>query len=214
MNKQRLEAFTDGVYAIVITLLILDIRIPDVAASALGPALVRLLPQVVTYVLSFFVVGMYWFAHHRVAHQVKLINGTFTWLNLLWLLFVSVMPFPTSLLGRYPLQFIPIAIYGIDLILTNVTGYVITVYLVKHPELAVAPVPPAALRSLLPVYIISNGIYVAGHRGGRDPALGELRAVRGGPRLAHGAVRAEEQSVSHGERDGRRPRRCGPRRAH
>jgi len=161
MNKQRLEAFTDGVYAIVITLLILDIRNPDVAATALGPALVRLLPQVVTYVLSFFVVGMYWFAHHRVAHQVKLINGTFTWLNLVWLLFVSVMPFPTSLLGRYPLQFIPIAIYGIDLILTNVTGYVITVYLVKHPELAVAPVPPAALRALLPVYIISNGIYVA-----------------------------------------------------
>jgi uncharacterized membrane protein len=161
VNKQRLEAFTDGVYAIVITLLILDIRIPEVPPSDLGAALLRLLPQFITYVLSFFVVGMYWFAHHRVAHQVKLINGTFTWLNLLWLLFVSVMPFPTSLLGRYPLQFIPIAIYGIDLILTNVTGYVITVYLVKHPELAVAPVPPAALRALLPVYIISNSIYVA-----------------------------------------------------
>lgn len=71
LNKQRLEAFTDGVYAIVITLLILDIRIPDVAAAGLGPALVRMLPQVLTYVLSFFVVGLYWVANHRVALNVR-----------------------------------------------------------------------------------------------------------------------------------------------
>ena len=83
MNKQRLEAFSDGVYAIVITLLILDIRIPEVPAESLGPALVKMLPQVFTYVLSFFVIALYWFSHHRVAQHVKLIDGNFVWLNMI-----------------------------------------------------------------------------------------------------------------------------------
>jgi uncharacterized membrane protein len=161
VSKQRLEAFSDGVYAIVITLLILDIRIPEVQPTALGAALVRMLPQVFTYVLSFFVVGLYWFAHHRVSNQVKQIDGTFIWLNLIWLLFVSVMPFPAALLGRYPLQRIPIAIYGIDLILANVTGFLITIYLQNRPELCVTPISSAAVRRQVPIYAITNGIYVA-----------------------------------------------------
>jgi uncharacterized membrane protein len=161
MNKQRLEAFSDGVYAIVITLLILDIRIPEVPSQRLGPALAGMLPQVFTYVLSFFVVGLYWFAHHRVSQNVQRIDGTFIWLNLVWLLFVSVMPFPTSLLGRYPLQAIPTAIYGIDLVLANVTGFLITVYLQRHPDLCVKPISSATLRSQVPVYLITNGMYAA-----------------------------------------------------
>lgn len=86
MNKQRLEAFSDGVYAIVMILLILTIRIPEVPPGSLGKALHALLPEVLTYVLSFFVVALYWFAHHRVSHQVKLVDGTFIWLNFVWLL--------------------------------------------------------------------------------------------------------------------------------
>ena len=160
MNKQRLEAFSDGVFAIVITLLILGIRIPEVPPSGLGEALSKMLPQVFTYVLSFFVVGLYWFAHHRVSHQVRQINGTFIWLNFIWLLTVSVMPFPAALLAGYPLQSIPIAIYGIDLILANVTGFLIIVYLKRHPELCVAPISPAALRSQAVVYAITNGMYI------------------------------------------------------
>jgi uncharacterized membrane protein len=161
MNKQRLEAFSDGVYAIVITLLILDVRIPDVAPGALGAALIHMLPQLSTYVLSFFVVGLYWVAHHRVSHQVKQIDGTFIWLNMVWLLFVSVMPFPTSLLGRYPLQFVPIAVYGIDLILANITGFFLTLYLRDHPDLCVAPISNAAIQAQVPIYAVTNGLYVA-----------------------------------------------------
>jgi uncharacterized membrane protein len=160
MSKQRLEAFSDGVYAIVITLLILDIRIPLVPPSGLGAALLGMLPQVFTYVLSFFVVGLYWFAHHRVSQHVKQIDGTFIWLNLVWLLFVSVMPFPAALLGRYPLQRVPVAVYGIDLILANVTGFLITVYLKNHPELCVSPISAKSLHAQIPIYAVSNGIYV------------------------------------------------------
>lgn len=159
MRKHRLEAFSDGVFAIVITLLILGIRIPEVPPQALGAALSKMLPQVLTYVLSFFVVGLYWFAHHRVADQVKQINGTFIWLNLVWLLPVSVIPFPAALLAGYPLLAIPIAIYGIDLILANIMGLLIIVYLNRHPELCVVPISPTVFRYTLRIYAITNGIY-------------------------------------------------------
>jgi uncharacterized membrane protein len=160
MKKERLEAFTDGVYAIVITLLILDIRIPAVRPEALGAALIAMLPQVFTYVLSFFVIALYWFSHHRVAQQVKLVDGTFVWLNMIWLLFVTIMPFPTALLGRYPLLPIPIAIYGADLILANVTGFIILAYMNAHPELCYTIIDGKVLRSQVPVYALTNGTYI------------------------------------------------------
>ena len=159
MNKQRLEAFSDGVFAIVITLLILDIRIPVVQPTDLGTALVNILPQILTYILSFFIVGLYWHLHHQVAAQIKLIDGAFIWLNLAWLLFVSILPFPTALLGRYPLQPIPLTIYGINLILVNVTGFVILVYSQKHPELRFIPMSSAELRAITPIYVIVNTLY-------------------------------------------------------
>jgi uncharacterized membrane protein len=159
MNKQRLEAFTDGVYAIAITLLILDIRIPEVPYGSLGSALSRMLPQLYAYVLSFFVVGLYWIANHRVARNVKQIDGTVILLNLIWLLFVSVMPFPTALLGRYPLKAIPMTDYGIDLILANATGFFINLYLLRHPELCVTPITPRMLRATVPIYGLTNGLY-------------------------------------------------------
>jgi uncharacterized membrane protein len=161
LSKQRLEAFSDGVFAIVITLLILGIRIPEVQPALLGQALSKMLPQVFTYVLSFFVVGLYWFAHHRVSHQVRQIDGTFIWLNFVWLLTVSVMPFPAALLAGYPLSAIATAVYGVDLILANVTGFLIIVYLKRHPELCFIPISSAALRSQAAVYAVTNGMYAA-----------------------------------------------------
>jgi len=161
LNKQRLEAFSDGVFAIVITLLILDVKIPDVQPTALGAGLVNILPQILTYILSFFIVGLYWHLHHQVAAQIKLIDEVFIWLNLVWLLFVSVLPFPTALLGRYPLQPIPLTIYGINLILVNVTGFVILVYFQRRPELRLKPMSSAELRAIAPIYVAVNGLYVA-----------------------------------------------------
>jgi uncharacterized membrane protein len=159
LSKQRLEAFSDGVFAIVITLLILDIKIPEVHPSALPAALAHLLPQLLTYILSFFIVGLYWHLHHQVATQIKGIDGAFIWLNLVWLLFVSVLPFPTALLGRYPLQPVPLTIYGINLILVNVTGFVILVYFRNHPELRFQPMSVAELRATAPIYVAVNSLY-------------------------------------------------------
>lgn len=160
MNKQRLEAFSDGVFAIVITLLILDIKIPDVQPSALPAALLNIIPQLLTYILSFFIVGLYWHMHHQVATQIKRIDGAFIWLNLLWLLFVSVLPFPTALLGRYSLQPVPLTIYGVNLILVNITGLVILVYIKNHPVLRFQPMSSAELRATIPIYVAVNSLYM------------------------------------------------------
>jgi uncharacterized membrane protein len=135
MNKNRVEAFSDGVFAIVITLLILDIRVPDVDYSQLFSALVALLPRMFAYVISFGVIGVYWLAHHQSLQLVGKLNGFLIWLNLVYLLAVSFMPFPTALLGRYPMQPIPIVIYGLNLIVANATGFMLTLYLRAHPEL-------------------------------------------------------------------------------
>lgn len=158
MNKLRLEAFSDGVFAIVITLLILDIKIPDVPPQILSAALIRLLPQLLTYFMSFFIVGLYWHLHHQVSAAVKYIDEPFIWLNLLWLLFVSILPFPTSLLGRYPLLPVPLTIYGINLILVNITGFVILAYLQRHNELRLSPMSRAQLYALAPFYATVNGL--------------------------------------------------------
>lgn len=159
MNKGRLEAFSDGVFAIVITLLILDIKIPAVQPPELPAALVNILPQLLVYILSFFIVGLYWHLHHQVAAQLKLIDGAFIWLNLVWILFVSVLPFPTALLGRYPLQPLPLTIYGVNLILVNVTGFVILAYSRYRPELRIKPMSAADLRAIAPIYVAVNSLY-------------------------------------------------------
>src|SRR5215470_2874655 len=134
MNKNRVEAFSDGVFAIVITLLILDIRVPDVDYSQLLTSLVALLPRMFAYVISFGVIGVYWVAHHQSLQLIGKLNGFLLWLNLLYLLAVSFMTFPTALLGRYPMQPIPIVIYALNLIVANAIGLALTLYLRAHPE--------------------------------------------------------------------------------
>jgi uncharacterized membrane protein len=159
MNKNRVEALSDGVFAIVITLLILDIRVPDVDYSQLAEALVALLPRIFAYVISFGVIAVYWLAHHQTLHLLGKLSGFTIWINLVYLLAVSFMPFPTALLGRYPLQPIPIVIYGINLIVANVTGLTLTLYLRRHPELRSGYVHRAQHKSNY-MFVFANGSYL------------------------------------------------------
>jgi uncharacterized membrane protein len=160
MEKSRLEAFSDGVFAIVITLLILDIRFPDVPYSQFIEALGSVWPRILAYVLSFIIIGLYWVIHHNSMHAMKKTDRGFLWLNILFLLCVSFIPFPTSLLGRYPFQAWPIVIYGITLITCDVVGYIMVVYVHYHPQLAISGFNEKYLRSHTPVYIIINSAYL------------------------------------------------------
>lgn len=159
MNKSRLEAFSDGVFAIAITLLVLNIRIPDVPYSQLPQALFHALPSISTYVMSFVVIGIYWISHHQSSQYLEKTNRVLLWLNLFLLMLVSFMPFPTSLLGRYPFKEIPVMIYGINLIAANLTGFIILLYVYYHKDLASPKFTKEALKKQLPVYISVNAIY-------------------------------------------------------
>ena len=160
MEKSRLEAFSDGVFAIVITLLILDIRFPEVDYSQFKTTLVSLLPRILAYVMSFIIIGLYWVVHHNSMHALKKTDWGFLWLNTLFLLCVSFIPFPTSLVGRYPFQAGPIIIYGITLILSNAVGYVMLIYVHYHPHLAGPESTKIYLHRHTPIYAVVNGAYL------------------------------------------------------
>ena len=160
MEKSRLEAFSDGVFAIVITLLILDIRFPEVEYNRFGETLISVVPRILAYVMSFVIIGLYWVIHHNSMHAIKRTDRGFLWLNILLLLCVSFIPFPTSLVGRYPFQAGPIIFYGLILIACNAVGYVMLVYVYYHPHLAVAEFSKQYMRSHTPNYVIVNGAYL------------------------------------------------------
>jgi uncharacterized membrane protein len=104
MNKARVESFSDGVFAFAITLLVLGVPIPDLAVADdqhLRVALVRAVHQLVPYITSFATIGIIWLNHHALFHSVERVDHFILTLNLLLLLVVSFIPFPTAMLGRY-----------------------------------------------------------------------------------------------------------------
>jgi len=117
------------------------------------------LPRIFAYVISFGVIGVYWLAHHQSLQLIGKLNGFLIWLNLIYLLAVSFMPFPTALLGRYPMQPIPIVIYGLNLIVANTTGVMLTLYLRAHPELGSGLAHPSSHKSFY-LYGFVNLSYV------------------------------------------------------
>ncbi len=160
MKRTRLESFSDGVIAIVITLLVLSIKIPTVTYNNLPDDLITLLPSVGVYMLSFILIGMYWVFHHYTFRLIREVDGVLIWLNILFLLFISFMPFPTTLMSRYPFQSIPVVIYGINLILCNLTGFLGIIYLRRNPQLASDEFSQPAYKSQRRTYLIVNGLYI------------------------------------------------------
>lgn len=160
MNKQRLEAFSDGVFAIAITLLILDIRLPEVEYNQLKTSLPKIIPNLLSYAMSFIVIGLYWMFHHQYTDRLKRINRPFMFLNLLNLLIISFMPFPTSLLGKYSFTTIPVLIYGFTLMIANLTGFLTVYYVTRHEDLSDGLINKAYLRTQYPMYIAVNSVYL------------------------------------------------------
>lgn len=118
MNKSRLEAFSDGVLAIIITIMILEIKVPkNDSFESLKP----LIPVFLSYVLSFVYVGIYWNNHHHLMHTVKKINASIMWSNLFLLFWLSLIPFGTSWIGSQRLAPIPTCTYGFILLMCAVS---------------------------------------------------------------------------------------------
>src|SRR4051795_2655363 len=113
VTTARLEAFRDGVFAIIITIMVLELRVPD---HADWRALARLTPVFLTYVLSFVNVGIYWVNHHHMFHLCDRVTGRVLWANLHLLFWLSLVPFTTGWMGENHFAAVPTAVYGIDLL--------------------------------------------------------------------------------------------------
>ena len=109
MGKTRLEAFSDGVIAILITIMVLELKVPE--GTGLG-ALRPLVPLFLTYLLSFVVVGIYWNNHHHMLHVTERVNGAILWANLHLLFWLSLVPFVTGWMGENHFAAVPTAAYG------------------------------------------------------------------------------------------------------
>ena len=129
MNKTRLEAFSDGVLAIIITIMVLEFKVPDsVTEEALRP----LFHKFLSYVLSFIYVGIYWNNHHHMMHAAKSVNGAILWANLFLLFWLSLVPFVTAWMGENHFAQWPVIFYGIVLIMNGISYNILVRTLISY----------------------------------------------------------------------------------
>lgn len=122
MQKNRLEAFSDGVLAIIITIMVLELKVPH---SADLQALIPLIPVFLSYILSFIYIGIYWNNHHHLLHATRHINGTVLWANLHLLFWLSLLPFSTGWMGENHFTALPTALYGINLAASAIAYWIL-----------------------------------------------------------------------------------------
>lgn len=129
MKTGRLEAFSDGVIAIIITVMVLNMKAP---IGATFSALKVVLPNFISYIISFIYVGIYWNNHHHLFQAIEHVNGKVLWLNLILLFCLSLLPFSTSWMGDNHFQSIPVLLYGINLLLCAISFILLAKSAAKH----------------------------------------------------------------------------------
>lgn len=129
MGKGRLEAFSDGVIAILITIMVLELKVPHgTEASALRP----LLPVLLSYLLSFVYLAIYWNNHHHLMQAAKGVNGAILWANMHLLFWLSLLPFATAWMGENGFAKVPMACYGGVLLMAGTAYYILVRVLIQH----------------------------------------------------------------------------------
>ena len=127
MNKTRLEAFSDGVFAIIITIMVLEIKVPH---GEDWDSLKPIIPILISYVLSFLFIGVYWVNHHHFMHTVQRVNGSILWANMHLLFWLSIVPVATDWMGESHFAKVPVAVYAALLLCCGI-AYTILEYYVK-----------------------------------------------------------------------------------
>jgi len=129
MTRSRLEAFSDGVLAIIITIMVLELKIPhDASFSALS----EVFPVFISYVLSFVFIGIYWGNHHHLLHTVHHMNTKIMWANMGLLFCLSLIPFSTGWMGENHFDKIPVAVYAMNLFLCAIAFYILQKVIIYH----------------------------------------------------------------------------------
>jgi uncharacterized membrane protein len=136
MSKDRVETFSDGVFAIILTLLVLELHVPNIADhSGLGQyaaAMAPLIPKFVSFVLTFVMIAIHWVSHHYFFRHIRRTPIGLVWLNNLFLLWLCFMPFPTAMLGDHPTDLFPILLYGVNQLLAALTFFAFRSYASKN----------------------------------------------------------------------------------
>lgn len=156
MQKGRLEAFSDGVIAIIITIMVLELKVPHETDLA---ALRSLLPIFLSYILSFIYVGIYWNNHHHLFQAVHHVSGSVLWANLHLLFWLSLLPFATAWMGENYFAALPVALYGVVLLSAAIAYYILVRTLIdRHGQdstLAIAVGRKAKEKLSIVLYIVA-----------------------------------------------------------
>lgn len=128
MSKGRLEAFSDGVFAVIITIMVLEMKVPHGTDLQ---ALQSVVPVFLSYVMSYVYIGIYWTNHHHLLHATERVTGGILWVNLILLFFLSLTPFTTAWMGQNYAP-LPVAVYGVILLLAAIAYFILTQRLIAH----------------------------------------------------------------------------------
>jgi uncharacterized membrane protein len=122
MKSSRLEAFSDGVFAIIITIMVLELKAPE---EATFEGLVSIIPVFISYLVSFIYVAIYWNGHHHLFQITETVNGKVLWANLHLLFWLSLIPFTTSWIGENHIEAIPVALYGFNFLMSGIAYFIL-----------------------------------------------------------------------------------------
>ena len=157
MSKGRMEAFSDGVMAIIITIMVLELRAPH---SVEPEALLPLLPVLLSYLLSFVHIGIYWNNHHHLFQAARHVNGKVLWANLHLLFWLSLLPFATAWMGENSFAPWPLAVYGVVLLMAGCSYYILTRSLIRlhGPDSTLATAVGREVKGIISVLVYAVAI--------------------------------------------------------
>jgi uncharacterized membrane protein len=136
LSKARVETLTDGIFAIAMTLLVLGIEVPQAGIPpALQGLLASLYPDIIIYVLAFLALAVFWVLHHQMFHFIRSLDSFMLWLNIVWLLFVGLMPFTSNLADTYYPDMLAELIFGLNVLVISLIVLVQWYHVTRHPGL-------------------------------------------------------------------------------
>jgi uncharacterized membrane protein len=161
---ERLTLFSDAIFAFAITLLAIDIRVvqlpQDLIASQLNNEIYGLLPKFISFILSFFIVGSYWITYHRTIHAIKRYDRGLISLNLLFLMFIVLLPFPNDLIGKYPANQSAVIVYAVLLAGTGISMCLLWIHASRGYRLIDETLTPSFIRRLTMRLLFSPTIFL------------------------------------------------------
>ena len=164
ISKSRIETLTDGVFAIVMTILVLEITVPQIphseAAIELPKQLFELWPVIQSYGTSFIILGFFWIAHDYQFHYVKRANRTFLWITIFYLMFIAFVPFSTSLIGEYGDQQISVIIYAVNISIIGFWEYIRWKYATKDHQLVDSDLNRTFITKMSRRFLLGPTIYL------------------------------------------------------